>query len=91
MKLSVTTKLAFAAAASCALASYAIAGSHNSNGALHSAGHGNSAFGLSHQSGIHGNSAFGHRQGDPSTRTTGKQNSQFGRARAAAAKPSPTP
>jgi hypothetical protein len=94
MKINMTTKLGFAAAASLALASYAIAGTHNANGVLHSAGHGNSAFGHSHQnlnSGTHGNSAFGHRQGNPATRTRGEQNSRFGRARAAAAHPSPTP
>lgn len=42
-----------------------------------------------------GNSEFGSRQGDASTRTTGEQNSQFGRNRAEEAKakgsPSPTP
>lgn len=43
-----------------------------------------------------GNSAFGHGQSDPETRTTGRQNSQFGRARADQAKaghptPSPSP
>jgi hypothetical protein len=44
-----------------------------------------------------GNSEFGHRQGDASTRTTGQQNSEFGRTRAEEAKakadatPTPTP
>ena len=33
----------------------------------------------------HGNSAFGHRQGDPSTRTTGSQNNAYGKATSAEA------
>lgn len=32
-----------------------------------------------------GNSAFGHRQGNPATRTTGRQNNAFGKARSATA------
>jgi hypothetical protein len=77
MKLNVTEKIALIAVSGFALASFAVAGTHNGNGALHSAGH--------------GNSAFGHKQGNSATRTKGVQNSQFGRNKAAAAKPSPTP
>jgi hypothetical protein len=86
MKLNIKNTLMIVAVSCFAFGSYAVAGGKGT-GASHSAGHGNSAFGLtqgSTQSANHGNSAFGIRQADSSTRTTGQQNSNFGKAKAAA-------
>jgi hypothetical protein len=74
MKTNMMGKIALIAMSGLTMASLAVAGSpRNSNGAMHSAGHGNSAFGL--------------KQGNPTTRTKGVQNSQFGRNKAASHKP----
>ncbi len=77
MHYKITGKIALITVTSLALASGAFAGGHGGKGASKSVGR--------------GNSAFGHRQGNPATRTTGSQNSQYGKDRAAAAKPTPTP
>jgi hypothetical protein len=77
MKTNMMGKIALIAMSGLTMASLAVAGPRNTKGALHSNGHGNSAFGL--------------KQGDSATRTKGVQNSQYGRNKAASVKPSPTP
>ena len=77
MKTNMKGKIALIAMSALTMASLAVGGPRNSNGVTHSAGHGNSAFGL--------------KQGNSTTRTKGVQNSQYGRNTAASHKPTPNP